>query len=83
MAKKQPGLTAAVEGFLAGKRFDDREQVTAALLLELARSWEESPPYARGRLGVEIRACLEELRFALEREAAAMRGNALARESGR
>ena len=67
MAKKPPGLMAAVEGFLAGKRFDDREQVTAALLRELASSLEESPPYARGRLSVEIRACLEELRFALER----------------
>ena len=42
--------------------------MTAALLLELARSLEESPPYARGRLGVEIRACLEELRFALEKD---------------
>ena len=43
-----------------------------ALLLELARSREESPPYARGRLGVEIRACLEELRFALERDDASV-----------
>ena len=68
MAKKPPGLKAAVEGFLAGKRFDDREQVTAALLVELADSLGESPPYARGRLSVEIRACLEELRFALERD---------------
>jgi hypothetical protein len=68
VARKPPGLTAAVEGFLAAKRFDDREQVTAALLLELARSLEESPPYARGRLGAEIRACLEELRFALQRD---------------
>ena len=54
---------------MAGKRFDDREQVTAALLVELAGSLAESPPYARGRLSVEIRACLEELRFALEKDA--------------
>jgi hypothetical protein len=68
VVKKSPGLTAAVEGFLAAKRFDEREQVTAALLRELACSLEDTPPYARGRLSVEIRACLEELRFALERD---------------
>jgi hypothetical protein len=38
-----------------------------ALMVELAQSFEEAPPYARGRLGVELRACLTELEYALAR----------------
>ena len=65
---KPPSLTAAVEGFLAGKRLEGHEQVVGALLVELARAFEESPTYARARLGAELRTCLEELRHVLARE---------------
>ena len=60
-------LMAAIDRFLADKQLDGHEQVTAALLVELARSFEEAPAYARGRLGVEVRACLDQLQYALQR----------------
>jgi hypothetical protein len=64
---KSASLTAAIERFLADKQLDGREQVVGALMVELAQSFEEAPPYARGRLGLEIRTCLAELQYALER----------------
>jgi hypothetical protein len=65
---KPASLTAAIEGFIADKDLDGREQVVGALMVELAQSFEEAPPYARGRLGAEIRTCLSELQYALGRD---------------
>jgi hypothetical protein len=59
--EKTPGLTTAVEGFLAGLRLTPAEQVAAGLMVELARAFDESPGYSKARLAAELRACLAEL----------------------
>jgi hypothetical protein len=56
--KNPPSLTAAVEAFLAGLSLDGSGTVLGTLTLELARTFEAAPEYARGRLAAELRTLL-------------------------
>jgi hypothetical protein len=69
MPRKKPvTLTAAVEAFLDGLVLTDAERVLAALAVELARSFEDTPPYARAKIAAELRVCLAELREQAEEQ---------------
>jgi hypothetical protein len=57
--KKSP--SAAVERFLAELRLSAAEGVLAALALDLAKSLEEPPPYARARIAAELRELVAKL----------------------
>jgi hypothetical protein len=60
-AKRQTGLVAVVEKFVGGLELEDSEHVLGRVAIELARSLEEAPAYARAPLSRELRECLAAL----------------------
>jgi hypothetical protein len=70
MARKraEDGVTGAVEAYLAELSLEGAQRPLASVARLLAESFEAAPPYARARLGRELRDLLTELEARAVRE---------------